>query len=193
MARESLPDVIDTDRLTLRPWELGDVDDVLSYAQDPEWSRFLRLLPRPYERADAERFLAGQILLDRAVHPSWAVVLQSRVIGGVNLRFNVEHRSAEIGYSLAREHWSKGLCTEAARAVVDVAFESRADLLRVQARADAANLASQRVMEKVGMTKEGVLRLSRVERGEAYDEVWFSILRREWRRVDRMDHGKRDD
>jgi len=41
-------------------------------------------------------------------------------------------------------------------------------------------VASQRVLEKVGMVKEGVLRLSRVYGGTAYDEVYFSVLRREW-------------
>lgn len=69
---------------------------------------------------------------------------------------------------------------EAARAVVDAAFSIHADLNRVCARADRENTASQRVMEKIGMTKEGVLRMSRIERGEAIDEVWFAILRSEW-------------
>ena len=68
-----LPEVIKTARLTLRAWQLDDVDDVLAYAQDEEWSRYLRLLPSPYFRSDAEQFIARQILLDREAHPSWAV------------------------------------------------------------------------------------------------------------------------
>lgn len=180
MERGVLPEVLETERLLLRPFRFGDVDDVLAYARDPEWSRFLRVLPRPYERSHAEQFVAGQVLLDRVTHPAWAITLEGTVIGGVNLRFNFEHRSAEVGYSVARAHWSRGICTEAARAVIDAAFSTHTDLNRVQARADAGNLGSQRVMEKVGMVKEGVLRLSRVERGEAFDEVWFSILREEW-------------
>jgi len=178
--RSVLPKVIQTERLVLRPFLLGDVGDVFAYAQDPEWSRYLRILPRPYERKHAEQFIARQLLLDRASHPSWAITLDGAVIGGVNLRFNFEHRSAEIGYSVAREQWRKGICTEAARAVIDAAFRTHDDLNRVHARADADNVGSQRVMEKIGMVKEGVLRLNRVERGEAFDEAWFSILRREW-------------
>jgi ribosomal-protein-alanine N-acetyltransferase len=172
-----LPDSIDTDRLKLRPWRLDDVDDVFSYAQDPEWSRYLRMLPTPYTREDAERFVAGQLLLDRETHPSWAVTQAERVIGGVNLRFDFDHGLAEIGYSIARVHWNQGFCTEAARAVIDAAFSTHPALNRVQARADHRNTASQRVMEKVGMTKEGVLRQSRIERGEALDEAWFAVLR----------------
>lgn len=175
-----LPDVIETERLVLRPFRFGDEVDVLAYARDPEWSRFLRVLPRPYEPEHAEQFVARQVLLNRATHPAWAVTFQHTVIGGVNLRLDVERRSAEIGYSIARTHWKQGICTEAADAVVNAAFRTHPDLLRIHARADAENVGSQRVMEKLGMQKEGVLRSSRVERGEVFDEAWFSILRKEW-------------
>jgi ribosomal-protein-alanine N-acetyltransferase len=180
MQRNTLPDIVETQRLVLRPFQLGDVDDLLAYAQDPEWSRYLRLLPRPYEREHAEQFIARQVIRNRTTHPSWAVTLEGTVIGGVNLRFDFEHRSAEIGYSVARVHWGKGICTEAARAVIDAAFSTHQDLIRLQAHADTDNLGSQRVMEKLGMVKEGVARSGRVERGEVYDQAWFAILRREW-------------
>jgi len=178
--RTALPEVIRTRRLLLRPFGLEDVDDVFAYAQDPEWSRFLRTLPRPYRIDDAKRFVARQLLLDREQHPAWAVVLGETVIGGINLRVQLEHGRAELGYAIARAHWNKGFCSEAARAVIDAAFATHDGLNRVFARADADNRASQRVMEKVGMTREGVLRMNRIERGEAVDEAWFSILRREW-------------
>lgn len=175
-----MPEVIETERLRLRAWRVGDADDVFAYAQDPEWSRYLRTLPRPYLRDDADKFIARQLLLDPLRHPAWAVEHQGRVIGGINVRFDFEHLLGEIGYSIAPAHWNKGICTEAARAVVDAAFTSHADLNRLHARADAQNTASQRVMDKVGMTKEGVLRMSKVEGGEAIDEAWFAILRTEW-------------
>lgn len=178
--RDPLPEVIDTPRLRLRPWQLTDVDDVLTYAQDPEWSRYLRILPQPYTRRDAEEFVARQLLLDRSTHPAWAIVLEGSVVGGINLRFNFEHRHAEMGYSVARRHWNQGCVTEAAGAVIDAAFQTHHDLNKVLARADVENTASQRVMEKVGMIKEGVLRQHRVERGEAIDEAWYGILRSEW-------------
>lgn len=180
LADAVLPQVIATERLILRPFHFDDVDDVYGYAQDPEWSRYLRILPRPYEREHAQQFIARQVLLDRVTHPTWALTLEGVVVGGLNLRFDIPQRSAELGYSVARPHWGKGLCTEAARAVVDAAFGAHPDLVRLHARADADNLASQRVMEKIGMVKEGVLRSSRVERGEVIDEARFSILRREW-------------
>ena len=178
--REPLPADIETARFRLRPWRLDDVNDVLAYAQDPEWSRYLRLLPVPYGKEDAERFIARQLLRDAINHAAWALEFEGRAVGGVDLRFKFEHALAEIGYSLARTHWNKGLCTEAARAVIDTTFSAYLDLNRIHARADNRNTASQRVMEKLGMTREGVLRMSRVERGEAFDEVWYGILRPEW-------------
>jgi ribosomal-protein-alanine N-acetyltransferase len=179
--RGALPEVMRTARLTLRPWALVDVADVLAYAQDPEWSRFLRLLPIPYTPADAEKFVARQLLLDRVTHPSWAIVLEGTAVGGINARFDFQNALAEIGYSIARAHWGHGYVTEAAGEVIDAAFTTHPDLNRVCARADVQNTASRRVMEKVGMTREGVLRQSRVERGEAIDEAWYAILRHEWR------------
>ena len=102
------------------------------------------------------------------------------MIGGLNVRMRSEHRLGEMGYSIARQHWGQGFCTEAARAVLDAAFESCPGLNRVRAMADDENAASQRVMEKLGMTKEGVLRQNRVERDEVIDEAWWGVLRSEW-------------
>ena len=173
-----LPLVIETPRLVLRPHRLEDAEAVFAFAADPEWSRFLPIA-QPYERRHADEFIAKQILLDRAVHPSWAIVLAGEVVGGINLRLDPPHRAAEIGYSTARRVWGRGVATEAAGAVLAAAFRCIPELNRVGARADTRNGASQRVMEKVGMKREGVLRQKRVSHGEVVDEVWYAVLRGE--------------
>lgn len=180
MSRPLLPEVIRTERLVLRPWRIADVDAVLAYADDPEWSRFLRVLPSPYTRMDAERFVARQLLWDPETQPTWAIELEGAAVGGINVALRFEHRLGELGYSIARARWSRGYVTEAARAVIDAAFTTHEDLNRVCAHADAQNTASQRVMEKVGMTREGVLRQHHVERGEPIDMAWYGVLRGEW-------------
>ena len=174
-----LPDVIRTERLILRPWAFEDVPDVLAYADDKEWSRYLPI-PQPYVEADALKFIATQVLQNRQEHPSWAVEHERRVLGGVNLRLTPDLRIGEIGYSLARSFWGRGLTTEAAGAVVGAAFKTCPTLVRVRAMADARNVASLRVLEKIGMKREGVLRSNRFVRGEPVDEVWSGILRSEW-------------
>ncbi len=155
-----LPDIIETERLRLRLFGFQDLDDVLSYATDPEWARYLPV-PQPYTRADAQRFLAGPVLLDRAVHTAWAIVHGDSVMGGINIRFDFANGIGEMGSSLARSNWGKGLITEAAHAVMDRAFETYPDLNRVRAMADSRNVASLRVMEKLGRVREGILRQNR--------------------------------
>ena len=174
-----LPDIIETARLRLRPFRLRDVDDVLVYATDPEWARYLPV-PQPYTQADAEKFIAGQVLLDREVHPARAVVYAGAVIGGINLRFDFDHDVGEMGYSIAPSYWGRGLTTEAARTVMEAAFAAYGSLHRIRAMADARNIGSLRVMEKLGMVREGVLRQNRLVRGEFIDEVWCGVLRTEW-------------
>lgn len=186
--REAVPPTIETERLRLRGWRPSDVEDVFEYAQDPEWSKFLRILPVPYSFADAEQFIVRQLRLDETTHPAWAIELDGSVIGGINLRFSFDHLLAELGYSVARAHWNRGYGTEAARAVIDAAFTTHPDLNRVRAMADLMNEASRRVLVKLGMRKEGVLRQNRIERGHVIDEAWFGILRNEWEDR-RVGHG----
>jgi ribosomal-protein-alanine N-acetyltransferase len=189
MSTSSLPFVINTSRLVLRPLEFGDVDDILAYAADEEWSRYLSATPQPYRREDAVQFVARQALTDRALHPAWAVVYDGTAVGGVNIRFYYEHVVAEMGWSIHRRLWGQGLATEAARAIVDAAFDAYAQLRRIGARADTRNLSSHRVMEKVGMRKEGTLRQARVARGECIDEVHYGLLRPEWEEGKQRSHG----
>lgn len=176
-----LPDTIETKRLLLRPYQLDDVEGILAYAPDEEWARYLPVVPNPYKRSDAVAFVARQVLLDRALHPSWAITLEGSNVGGINIRFSFEHAVGEMGWSLARKLWNRGLMTEAAHAVMDVAFSTYSSLSRIRAMADARNRASHRVMEKLGMKHEGTLRQNRLVKGELIDEAWFGILRPEWR------------
>ena len=176
-----LPTRIRTDRMLLRPWSLTDVDDVLSYAADPEWSRFLPV-PKPYERRHAEEAVAGWVLADWSTEADWAIEIAGRASGGITLRINPQHRNAELGYALARRHWGRGYMTEAARAVIDAAFASLPDLVRVQAGANSKNRASIRVMEKLGLTYEGTLRHAPGSAGldNRQKGVIYAMLREEW-------------
>ncbi|MDE2877790.1 GNAT family N-acetyltransferase [Candidatus Palauibacter soopunensis] len=171
---------IRTERLLLRPHRLEDVDDIFEFARDPEWARYLPV-PVPYLREHAEEFVAQRILTSREEWPVWAIVLAGKVIGGIGIRIDVEHATGALGYSIAKEHWGRGLTVEAARAVVDWAFRERG-LAKVYAYADVRNTSSLRVMEKLGMTREGMLRGHRTLREERVDDVYYGLLREEWGR-----------
>ena len=169
-----------TERLLLRPFRLTEVDDVLEYASHPEWARYLRdVVPQPYTRQDAEKFVTRSVLTPWETRPTFAIVHDSKVVGGTNLSVNEPHGVASLGYGIAKVHWGKGLVPEAAKAVVGWGFEKHR-LAKIYAIADLRNVQSHRVMQKLGMTREGVLRSHRRERGERVDEVYYGILRNEW-------------
>ncbi len=173
---EDLPE-LRTKRLLLHAYRSGDVDDVLAYATDPEWARYLPL-PDPYTHRDAEEFVASAILADPDTSPMWAIVYEGRVSGGIDLRVR-SHGVAEMGYSIARPLWGQGLTTEAATAVITHSFEELG-LARIQASADVRNTGSWRVMEKLGMKREGVMRSNGLVGDQRVDIVLYAILAEEW-------------
>ncbi|MFD4398877.1 GNAT family N-acetyltransferase [Kitasatospora sp. NPDC058478] len=85
-----------------------------------------------------------------------------------------------MGYCLDEAMWGHGFATETATAVLQWAFDAL-DLNRVQAETDTRNVASARVLEKVGFVREGTLREDCVVNGEVSDSWVFGLIRREWR------------
>ena len=143
-----------TARLQLRRFEPGDVDDALAYRDDREFARFLPHIPQPFTRADAEAFVRRNIEEPWQQLPTFAVVLDGRVIGTVNLEIDAASRTAMLGYAIARAHWGRGIAVEAARAVLDWAFATH-DLVEIWASTDVDHVRSQRVMTKLGMVRDG--------------------------------------
>ena len=173
------PATIRTKRLILRPFELKDVNDVFDYASDPEWSKFLPVA-NPYTVRDAEAFVARQILKNWDEKPRFAIEFKGAVVGSVRLTIETAHSIASLRYSIARPCWNRGLITEAVTGVVEWGFEELG-LQKVYSRVDVANIASWRVMEKIGMTLEGTLRSHCVNRGVRHDYRSYGILRCEWK------------
>ena len=171
--------VIDGVRLRLRPFVDSDLDDVYAYASDPSWARYLPV-PLPYTRAHARGYLATHRDRDWRSEPVWACVVEERVVGGIDLSVEESGHRASIGYSIARRAWGHGLATEAALLVVDHAFTRAPALVRIDAVCDVENVASWRVMEKIGMRREGVLRSHGRVRERVYDAAVYAILRSDW-------------
>ena len=170
------PTELRTERLLLRPFRLSDIDDVLAYASDPEWPAFYS---RPYDRGAVEYTVASAVLTSWDKEALFATLLEGRVIGLVALDVDPKCKSAELGYDIARDMWGQGLAPEAATAVCDWGFREFG-LVRVWARADARNRRSLRVMEKLGMTREGLHKSLKAVRGEWVDRACYAVLRGEW-------------
>lgn len=174
---------LETERLLLRKMRLADAPAVFAYASDPDISRYVSWETHRTVR-DSEDFLRHVTGgYERGDLLAWGLVLKEdgAFVGtcGLDAGYEPEHARAEMGYALSREHWGRGLMPEAVRTVLAFGFGSLG-LNRVQARCAAENLASARVMEKVGMTYEGTLRESEYLNGAYTDMRLYSILRREF-------------
>jgi RimJ/RimL family protein N-acetyltransferase len=184
MTGMSLPTpTLSTDRLLLRPfadtdadalWRLHSNARVLRYWDSPPWT----------DPARAERFLAVcREMADEGTGVRLAIDRQADgvFLGWITLsRWNPTHHAASLGYCFDEPAWGHGYATEAARAVLGWAFDTL-DLNRVQAEADTRNVASARVLQKLGFVREGTLREDCVVDGEVSDSWVFGLLRREWR------------
>jgi ribosomal-protein-alanine N-acetyltransferase len=94
-------------------------------------------------------------------------------------RWDKQHDRAEIGYDLWPDYWGQGLMPEALQALVRFGFEQM-ELNRVEATTHTENLRSQRVLEKLGFQREGILREFYCRDGIYNNQVQFSLLRNEW-------------
>jgi ribosomal-protein-alanine N-acetyltransferase len=173
------PESFDTERLRLRPPTLADADDVFQYASDPEVTRHLGF-PTHRTRDTAAEFLRALAAAGESGRRyGWAITLagSDRLIGVVEIR--IQGSRADVGYVLARAWWGNGYMTEAVRPIVAWAL-AQEPIDRVWATCDVENRASARVLEKVGMKQEGVLRRWEVNPNigpVARDHYSYSIVR----------------
>jgi RimJ/RimL family protein N-acetyltransferase len=153
-----MPEPLETERLLLRKPRLDDAPAIFSgWAQDKEVTRYLTW--RPHQRIEqTQEFL--RICLEawesQTRFPYMITLKETgEVIGMINPR--IEGFKVEVGYGAAPAHWGKGYIPEAMRAIIDWAFQ-QPEIYRVYATTDVENVASRRVLEKVGMQCEGILR-----------------------------------
>lgn len=169
-----------TKQLILRGPEPKDLQHVYDICSDPEVMRYYGV--KPYDSMEkAEKHLDWLASLHRENKGlRWVITLkdEDQYIGDVGFfNYEVKHNRAEIGYILGKEHWGKGIMTEAIEAVLTYGFNEM-NLNRVQALIDARNRASIRVAEKQGFKYEGTLRDYEQEYGEYIDLEMHSLLAR---------------
>jgi len=173
------------DRIILRDQIADDLDAMHEWLADPETSQFLSWATRSKEetwlhlaegireqsKETRQKYYLTVVLKDEGtVIGDSGIEVKKRGPGG---------GEGEIGYFLIKRYWGRGYATEAARLVIAYGF-SHLGLHRITASCLAANVASERVMQKCGMVKEGVLRKSDFRLGEWQDRLVYSILREEW-------------
>ena len=143
---------IRTERLVLRPVEISYLQSTHAYASDLENTHFMMFLPSASLEETAQTIAAGQAEWGKS-EPARCefVILKDDIhIGGITLYFLEDRSEGELGWILSKEYWGCGYVTEAARAMLSYAKEQW-QVRRVIACCDSENMASRRVMEKLGM------------------------------------------
>lgn len=174
---------IETRRLVLRPLALSDAPAIYAYQSDAEVYRYLSADPPTSADVVAEPIGRWLALPAEDRRPCWVIVLREIdcIVGTISFnQLDRKNASGQLGFDVAREQWGKGIGTEAVRAVISHGFDTMG-LNRITAYCWEGNMASQRVMEKAGMTYEGTLRQPRYAKGAYRDMRLYSVLASEWK------------
>ncbi|BAU00771.1 hypothetical protein LR48_Vigan442s002100 [Vigna angularis] len=177
---EEKEESVDLSRISLRLFKSADLDDVLVWTSDEKMATFCSWDPKSGEDK-------GNDLINN-IDPElpWrrrAICLNDRAIGFVCLYpisadDQSRNRSLELGYVIGSKYWGKGIATLVVKKVVKEAFTEQwlADLERIEALVDVMNVGSQRVLEKAGFQREGILRKYMFHKGKSIDMVMFSVF-----------------
>lgn len=165
---------MDFSRISLRPFNLSDADDFLDWASDDRVTRYLR-----WNTITSKDEALAYIENVAIPHP-WrrAICLDGRSIGYVSIKpgSGDDRCRAHVSYAVGAEHRGRGIAGAALRMALGLVFKEFSDLVRLEALVEVENWASQRVLEKVGFIKEGLLRKYGFCKGEIRDMFIFSLL-----------------
>lgn len=172
---------IATKRLVLRAYRMNDATEVARILNNKKIASNTRSVDVPYSMDSATKLIEKQQEM-RETGDAYAFAIcqkdstdEERLIGGISLMVNKADHSAELGFWLGQDFWNRGYCTEASKAIVEFGFETLG-LFRVTAHHLSRNPASGRVLEKIGMTKEGVRRKHVRKWGVFEDVVLYGMI-----------------
>ncbi|AMX01039.1 GNAT family N-acetyltransferase [Rummeliibacillus stabekisii] len=180
--------LIETDGLILREVKQDDANDLLKYLSDKEVMKYVGL--EPFNSIDdaLDEISWYKSIFEKGTGMRWGISLkgQDKIIGSCGfLNRATQHYRAEIGYELSKEYWGKGIASEAIEAVISYGFKEL-NLHRIEALIEPLNLPSQKVLERKGFIREGLLRGYEYTCGKFDDIYMFSLLKQDFiRKKDR--------
>lgn len=183
IGRRKVPDLV-TARLVLREHVYEDWQPIERYAPQEAFWRFLQV--GPLSKGSGREFIE-KILKERKETPrrqyNLAVILkaQANLIGSIRIGIaSNKRRQGVLGYGLDPAHWGRGYATEAVGRLLAFGFDELG-LHRIRATCDTENTASRNVMQKLGMSREGLLRENELSGNQWRSSFLFSILEGEFR------------
>ena len=165
----------------IRKWELSDAKDLAVALSNKKVQDNLRDgLPYPYTVQDGKEFISAMLSADENETFAFAIMVDDKVVGSIGIfrQGNIHSQTAELGYYIAEEYWGKGIMTEAVKQICEYVFDN-SDIIRIYAEPFAYNIASCRVLEKVGFQYEGTLRNNAVKNSKVIDMKMYSLLKEE--------------
>jgi RimJ/RimL family protein N-acetyltransferase len=168
-------------RLVLRAPHEEDIDALAHLANNAAVATMVSRMPHPYTAKDAADFVrrtkAGEI--GKCVY-AITKVGNGAFLGCCALEPQVnDEDTLEIGYWLGEPHWNQGYATEAAHALIDMAFRTR-DIARIDARCRVTNIASRRVIQKCGFQFQGTGMVGNLAMGGMVPVEWYRLDRKTW-------------
>lgn len=160
---------------------MDDLEEYYHFASDPFVSE--RTLWNRHESTEDTRLFLEKVqrsFVEKIAY-RWAVIYkpEQRLIGRIGfIHLDEIHSCAEIGYAISSRYWGKGITTEALKEVVKYGY-SHMNINRIEGRCNIDNLSSARVMKKVGMKEEGILREKFQIKGEFVDQIQFAMIRKD--------------
>lgn len=144
--------VLVTERLVMRPPHEDDIPELVELAGNRKVAEMLGRMPHPYGEREARAFIRA--VADRKAGTAYALTLaeSGAFIGGAGL--NGSGRELELGYWIGEPHWGKGYATEAAHALIDLAFRAT-EIERLHVSCRVLNDGSRRVIHKCGFQYAG--------------------------------------
>lgn len=167
--------------IALRQWCLDDANQLVSIADNPNVSRYLRnIFPNPYTLLDARQFIEF-CLSNTKKDLFFAIEIDGKAAGGANIGFgsDVNEKMADIGYWIGEAYWGQGIGPEAVNQLCQIAFKQN-DIERVEAEIFSDNIKSRRVLEKCNFQLDGTLRNRVYKHGRFYDSQIYSVLKNEY-------------
>lgn len=169
---------IRTERLTLRLFEKSDAETVATLCNNYNIYKSTLYLPYPYHLNDALTWIEShyeQFITDKLYEFAITDKETGEVFGAIALSNHKNFNHGELAYWIGEPFWGRGYATEASKAILQFAFEV-IKLHKVFARYFSSNIASGKVMEKIGMKQEGIFQEHIIKEGKYEDLVYYGIL-----------------
>jgi [ribosomal protein S5]-alanine N-acetyltransferase len=175
--------ILETNRLLLRKVEKDDANSILEYLSDKEVVKYHGLEPFTSINDALSEISWYHSIFNEKTGIRWGITLKEKneVIGSCGfLNRTPQHYRTEIGYELHKSYWGQGIASEALEAVLKYGFE-QLELQRVEALIEPPNTPSQKLVERHGFIREGLLRKYEFTCGKFDDLYMYSLLKEDFK------------